>query len=67
MYDGTKLEGPAGLRAALLKHQDVFLQTFTENLMTYALGRRIEYHGHARDSQDRPRRGQERTTGSPRS
>jgi cytochrome c553 len=43
MYDGTKLEGPAGLRAGLLKHQDVFLQTFTENLMTYALGRRIEY------------------------
>jgi hypothetical protein len=23
-------------------HKDVFLQTFTENLMTYALGRRIE-------------------------
>jgi mono/diheme cytochrome c family protein len=43
MYDGTKLEGPAGLRAAILKHQDVFLQTFTENLMTYALGRRVEY------------------------
>jgi hypothetical protein len=43
MYDGTKLEGPAGLRAGLLKHQDVFLQTFTDNLMTYALGRRVEY------------------------
>jgi len=43
MYDGTKLEGPTGLRAGLLKHQDVFLQTFTENLMTYALGRRMEY------------------------
>jgi mono/diheme cytochrome c family protein len=44
LYDGTKLEGPAGLRDALLKHQDVFLQTFTENLMTYALGRRVEYY-----------------------
>ncbi len=43
MYDGTKIEGPAGLRAGLLKHKDVFLQTFTENLMTYALGRRVEY------------------------
>ena len=43
MYDGTPLNGPAGLRAGLLKHQDVFLQAFTENLMTYALGRRIEY------------------------
>jgi len=30
LYDGTKMEGPAGLRDALLKHQDVFLQTFTE-------------------------------------
>jgi hypothetical protein len=44
MYDGTKLDGPAALRDALLKHQDVFLQTFAENLMTYALGRRVEYY-----------------------
>jgi mono/diheme cytochrome c family protein len=44
LYDGTKIEGPAGLRAALLKHEDVFLQTFTENLMTYALGRRVEFY-----------------------
>jgi len=43
MYDGTTLDGPAGLRSALLKHQDVFLETFTENLMIYALGRRVEY------------------------
>jgi hypothetical protein len=43
LYDGTRIDGPAALRAALLKHQDVFLQTFTENLMTYALGRRVEY------------------------
>ncbi len=38
------MSGPAGLRAALLKHQDVFLRTFTDNLMTYALGRRVEYY-----------------------
>jgi hypothetical protein len=44
MYDGTPLDGPAGLRAGLLKHKDVFLQTFTQNLMTYALGRRVEYY-----------------------
>jgi mono/diheme cytochrome c family protein len=43
MYDGTPLDGPAGLRAALLKRQDVFLQTFAENLLTYALGRRTEF------------------------
>ena len=44
LYDGMKIEGPAGLRSALLKHQDVFLLTFTENLMTYALGRRVEFY-----------------------
>ncbi|HWF83313.1 MAG TPA: DUF1592 domain-containing protein [Vicinamibacterales bacterium] len=44
MYDGTQLDGPAGLRNGLLKHKDVFLQTFTENLMTYALGRRVEFY-----------------------
>ena len=43
LYDGTKMDGPAGLRQALLKHSDVFLLSFTENLMTYALGRRVEY------------------------
>jgi hypothetical protein len=36
------MDGPAGLRRALLKHQDVFVLSFTESLMTYALGRRIE-------------------------
>jgi hypothetical protein len=43
LYDGTKMQGPQGLRNALLKHQDVFLLSFTESLMTYALGRRVEY------------------------
>jgi mono/diheme cytochrome c family protein len=42
LYDGTAMEGAAGLRSALLKHQDALLMTFAENLMTYALGRRIE-------------------------
>ncbi len=43
LYDGTRMEGPAGLRAALIKHQDMFLTGFTESLLTYALGRRVEY------------------------
>jgi hypothetical protein len=43
LYDGTKMNGPAGLRQALLAHQDMVLRSFTENLMTYAIGRRIEY------------------------
>ncbi len=41
MYDGTPIDGPASLRSALLKHKDAFLLSFTENLMTYALGRRV--------------------------
>jgi len=44
LYDGTKIDGASALRSALVKHQDVFLETFTENLMTYALGRRVEYY-----------------------
>ena len=44
LYDGTPLGGPAGLRNALLKRKDVVLRTFTENLMAYGLGRRIEYY-----------------------
>ncbi len=44
LYDGTKMAGPAGLRAALLKHADAFIQSFTERLLTYAVGRRVEYY-----------------------
>ncbi|HEX6217626.1 MAG TPA: DUF1592 domain-containing protein [Vicinamibacterales bacterium] len=43
LYDGTRMDGPAGLREALLKHSDMFLTSFTESLMTYALGRRLEH------------------------
>lgn len=43
LYDGTKMNGPNGLRAALLKHQDMFFTSFTESLLTYSLGRRVEY------------------------
>ncbi len=42
--DGTTFEGPAGLREVLLqKRQDDFILTATEKLLTYALGRGIEY------------------------
>ena len=40
--DGTKFNGPAGLREVLLKKRDMFIETFTERLMTYALGRGLE-------------------------
>ena len=38
------MNGPADLRNALLAHPEQFVQTFTEKLMTYALGRGIEYY-----------------------
>ena len=44
MYDGTELAGPDDLRGALLDISDVVLSTFTENMMAYALGRRVEYY-----------------------
>jgi hypothetical protein len=44
MYDGTTISGPADLRQALLKHKDALLLSFTENLLTYALGRQVEYY-----------------------
>jgi cytochrome c553 len=40
-YDGTPLTGPADLRQALLKRSGVLVQNFAENLMTFALGRRL--------------------------
>jgi hypothetical protein len=42
LFDGSTVDGPAGLREAVLRHKDAFLQSFTESLMTYALGRRVE-------------------------
>jgi hypothetical protein len=41
--DGTLFSGPAGLKRLLLTgHRDEFLATFTEKLMTYALGRGLD-------------------------
>jgi mono/diheme cytochrome c family protein len=40
--DGTTFTGPAELRKVLLSHSDDFLTTFTEKLLTYALGRGLE-------------------------
>jgi hypothetical protein len=42
MFDGAKLDGPASLRQAILGHSDLFLQTVTENLLAYGLGRVLE-------------------------
>jgi hypothetical protein len=43
LVDGTKVNGPASLRKALLDRSDVFLTTMTEKLLTYGLGRGVRY------------------------
>jgi len=40
--DGTKFEGPAGLRDVLMDRKDEFVKAFTERLMIYALGRGVD-------------------------
>src|SRR5438094_9511380 len=37
--DGTKIDGPVGLRNVLLRKKDQLVSTATERLLTYALGR----------------------------
>ena len=44
LYDGTKIDGPDGLRQALLKYSPQFVRNLTERLLTYALGRGAEYY-----------------------
>ncbi|HLG56247.1 MAG TPA: DUF1592 domain-containing protein [Vicinamibacterales bacterium] len=42
--DGTPIKGPDDLRQALLRRPDQFAQTFTEGLLTYATGRKLEHY-----------------------
>jgi hypothetical protein len=44
MADGEAVVGVAGLRAALLKRPEAFVETLTEKLMTYGLGRGLQYY-----------------------
>ncbi len=41
--DGTKFEGMAGLKAALLSHPEEFVLTIAERLLMYATGRNVQY------------------------
>jgi mono/diheme cytochrome c family protein len=43
LADGTKLDGITSLRSALIKYQDQFVRVVAEKLLTYALGRGLEY------------------------
>ena len=44
LVDGRDVNGPASLREALVERPDQFVTTVTEKLLTYALGRGIEYY-----------------------
>ena len=44
LTDGTRIEGAADLRRALLSRSDAFVAALTERLMTYALGRELQYY-----------------------
>jgi hypothetical protein len=43
LFDGQQVAGPAGLRQALLRYSPQFVRIFTERMMTYAVGRGVEY------------------------
>jgi len=44
LADGTKVDGVIGLRKALVSRPELFAGTLTEKLLTYALGRGLDYH-----------------------
>jgi hypothetical protein len=44
LADGTRVDGVVTLRHALLRRPDVFVTTLTEKMLTYALGRGLDYH-----------------------
>jgi len=43
LVDGTKVDGVASLRDVLVRYSDTFVRVVTERLLTYALGRGVEY------------------------
>jgi len=43
VFDGTKINGPTGLRTWLATYSDQFVEVVAEKLLTYALGRGVEY------------------------
>jgi hypothetical protein len=43
LSDGTRIDGVVALRNALASRPEVFVTTVTEKLMTYALGRGLDY------------------------
>jgi hypothetical protein len=43
LLDGTRVAGPAALQHALVAQKEQFVRAVTEKLLTYALGRGLEY------------------------
>ena len=43
LFDGAKVDGPAALRAWLAGYSDQFVEVVAEKLLTYGLGRGVEY------------------------
>jgi hypothetical protein len=43
LFDGQEVDGPSELRTALMRYSPQFVRMFVEKLMTYALGRGLEY------------------------
>lgn len=41
--DGTRLDGISGLRELSIRNRDMFAEVVIENLLTYAIGRGLEY------------------------
>jgi hypothetical protein len=44
LVDGQEFDGPSELRQALMHYSPQFVQTMAERLLTYALGRGVEYY-----------------------
>jgi hypothetical protein len=44
LVDGTKLDGVGSLRNVLVRYSDTFMRVVAEKLLTYALGRGVEYY-----------------------
>ncbi len=44
LYDGTPITSPGSLNDALMERPTVLVRNFTQNLMAYALGRRVEHY-----------------------
>ena len=44
LFEGTRVDGPVTLRKMLVARPETFVGVMTEKLLTYALGRGLEYY-----------------------